>query len=83
MRWHLVGIVVVLGSVTLSADFLEVRRSVTLKQKPVRSAQTVTQLQPPTRVELLSDTQENGYYRPVKKAGYTARSCDVIAERYH
>jgi hypothetical protein len=60
MRWRLVAIV--LGSVTLRADFLEVRRSVTLKEKPVRTAQTVTQLQPPTFVELLSETQENGYY---------------------
>ena len=47
----------------LSADYLEVQRSVTLKTQPNRDAEVRETLAVGTRLELLQDQQENGYYR--------------------
>jgi hypothetical protein len=61
-RWIVVA-TLVLASVTLSADYLEVRRQVTLKADPDRDAEVVETLAPDTQLELLDDQQTNGYYR--------------------
>jgi endonuclease G, mitochondrial len=51
------------ASVTLNADYLEIRRAVTLKSSPAGNAQVVAQLQPSGYVELIDGNQRNGYYR--------------------
>ena len=62
-RGSLIVVALVVGSVTLSADFLEVRRPVTLKAQPQGNAPVIAQLQPPTLLLLVSNTQQNGYYQ--------------------
>jgi endonuclease G len=59
----LVIVALLVGTVTLRADFLEVRRPVTLKATPAGNAPGIAQLQPPTLLPLVSETQQNGYYQ--------------------
>lgn len=47
----------------IAADYLEVRRAVTLKAAPDRDAEVRETLSAPARLELLQPQQENGYYR--------------------
>jgi len=52
-----------LSTAALQADFLEVRRSVTLKGTPQGEAEVLDSLSKGVSVELLQDGQQNGYYR--------------------
>jgi len=45
-----------------SADYLEIKRPAKLKSEPSADSETIAQLTPPTRVQIIGFRQENGYY---------------------
>lgn len=62
-RMALAMILVTLSAAILGADYLEVRRSVTVKADPAGNADILENLDPGVNLELLSSAQTNGYYQ--------------------
>lgn len=55
--------IVFVSIAVVSADYLEVRQSVTLKTDPFGSSEILAHLAVGAQLELLQDSQENGYYK--------------------
>lgn len=49
-------------SVIARADYLELKRSASLKAEPLGTGEIVTSLQPPATLILVENSQQNGYY---------------------
>lgn len=64
------------------ADYLEVRRSAHLKSEPARDGATLADLAPGAVVELVSDTEQSGYYSVRDHDGHTGFVYRTLVRRH-
>jgi hypothetical protein len=64
------------------ADYLEVRRSANLKETPEREATVLIKLAPPAYLELLEESQQNGYYHSRVPGGDSGWIYRTLVRRY-
>jgi len=69
-------------TVPASADYLEVRHSALLKQRPEREAKTRVKLSVGEQLELTSSKQTNGYYRARTRSGTQGYIYRTLARRF-
>ena len=62
VRISTIALLLLVATVAVRADYLELKHTASLKTEPRSDSETVVKLSPPVSVVLLQEQQENGYY---------------------